>query len=215
MARAGNPCWTRTPDRVLFEVFHRRTLYVQFLAYLDWPGCGDGEACRSPSSAVDITRAKSVILERLQAIVNYGNRTRTGRRPGVAGFVRVTFARQPQFSAALDGADCQRSWGLVLFAGNLHAAAAIDRARAIRGARAGVASPSTNFYWAGSWGGQRSRAAKAGDDHGGPDTDGHSSGHAAGAIAIDGVAGISAIAAGDGYGGVLRAGAQRGDPQHH
>jgi len=62
---AGNPCWTRIPRWVFFEVFHRKTLYVQFLAYLDLRLRLRRRRPGRRSGVLDLTHAKSVILERL------------------------------------------------------------------------------------------------------------------------------------------------------
>ena len=132
----------------------------------------------------------------------------------LAGVVRAAAARQPQFPAALAGADCQRDRRLVLHAFDLHAAAAVDRARQFGGAGAGSASAAADLRGSDGGRGERPAAPQARDDRRRPGALRGRAGHAAGAFAIDGVAGLSAAAGGNDDGRVLRAGPQCGDSEH-
>ncbi len=143
----------------------------------------------------------------------HGPATRTRLDLDLTVLVPGAGALQPQFSAAVAGADRQRGRRLVLYAGNLQPAAATDRPGKFGCAGAGAAGTSPDVYRPSGRSHQRSHKPEAGDDRRRPGADGHCFRHAAGALPIHGVAGLSAAVAGDADGRVFRARAHFGDSQ--
>ena len=131
----------------------------------------------------------------------------------LASYVRSA-ARQPELPTTVDGADCQRDWGLVLHAFDLHPAIAVDRTRRLCRAGIGAAGAAANFCRADGGSGERPSEAQARDDCRRPCALWSCAGNVVRAFAVDGVADLSVAAGGNHHGCFFRTGAQFGDSQH-
>src|SRR5207245_2028075 len=85
---------------------------------------------------------------------------------------------------------------------------AVDRARQFCGAGAGVTSSSADICWTRCRRSERSGPPQTRDDHRRSGPHGGGPSHVAGAFALHGLAGLSAAAAGNYHGRVLRAGTE-------
>src|SRR5271157_1362578 len=134
---------------------------------------------------------------------SHGTPTRTSGAIYLSRVLLAAAARQPEFSPALDGADCQRDRRLVLHAIHLHAAASVDRARQLSRAGFSSASAAADSGGADRRRGKRPLAPQACHDCRRPGALWHRAGYALRALAFDGVAGLSLAAGGDHHGCVL------------